>query len=88
MASAPRDSSPVSNIPSQATTAHGASTSPQNQEVEAFDEFDPRGSISGRQSNINMFFFCSSLNCSLNCHNVILKRRIWISVFSLNDLII
>ncbi|XP_030937916.1 clathrin interactor EPSIN 2-like [Quercus lobata] len=53
VASAPRDSSPVSNIPSQATTAPGASASPQNQEVEAFDEFDPRGSISAAPATSN-----------------------------------
>lgn len=52
-ASAPRDSSPVSNIPSQATTAHAASASPPKQEVEAFDEFDPRGSISAAPATSN-----------------------------------
>lgn len=45
-ASVPRAASPVSNIPSQATTTPSTQASPQNQEVEASDEFDPRGSVS------------------------------------------
>ncbi|WJZ87977.1 hypothetical protein VitviT2T_007318 [Vitis vinifera] len=47
-APAPKTSSPpVSTSPSQATTAVGPSTSPPaNKEVDAFDEFDPRGPVS------------------------------------------
>ena len=56
-ASVPRDSSPVSNISSQATVAHGTLASPQSQKVEAFDEFDPRGPLSGTASHMNIFIF-------------------------------
>ncbi|KAF8402255.1 hypothetical protein HHK36_013207 [Tetracentron sinense] len=46
-ASAPKTSSQHgSSSPSQATTVLGISASPVNQEVHAFDEFDPRGSVS------------------------------------------
>jgi hypothetical protein len=64
-ASVPRDSSPVSNIPSQATTAHGTVASPQNQKVEASDEFDPRGPISGTVSHMNIFIFILDSSCTL-----------------------
>ncbi|XVF29300.1 hypothetical protein REPUB_Repub15cG0109100 [Reevesia pubescens] len=47
VAAAPRASSPPgSNNPNQATTDFGNSASSPNQKVEAFDEFDPRGSVS------------------------------------------
>ncbi|RVW58949.1 Clathrin interactor EPSIN 2 [Vitis vinifera] len=51
-APAPKTSSPpVSTSPSQATTAVGPSTSPPaNKEVDAFDEFDPRGPVSGMEN--------------------------------------
>ncbi|XVE81114.1 hypothetical protein DITRI_Ditri15bG0036800 [Diplodiscus trichospermus] len=46
-AAAPRASSPpASSNPNQANSDFGNSTSPPNQNVEAFDEFDPRGSVS------------------------------------------
>ncbi|XVF84428.1 hypothetical protein PTKIN_Ptkin17bG0036300 [Pterospermum kingtungense] len=48
-AAAPRASSPLAsagNNPNQATSDFGNSSSPPNQKVEAFDEFDPRGSVS------------------------------------------
>ena len=48
VAAAPRATSPsASNNPNQATSDFGKSASPPNQKVEAFDEFDPRGSVSG-----------------------------------------
>lgn len=48
VAAAPRASSPpASNNPNQAASDFGNSMSPANQVVEAFDEFDPRGSVSG-----------------------------------------
>lgn len=51
-APAPKTSSPpVSTSPSQATTAVGPSTSPPaNKEVDAFDEFDLRGPVSGMEN--------------------------------------
>ncbi|XVF37809.1 hypothetical protein REPUB_Repub20aG0042900 [Reevesia pubescens] len=51
VAAAPRASSPpASNNPNLATSDFGNSPSPPNQKVEAFDEFDPRGSVSGAPS--------------------------------------
>ncbi|XP_022735375.1 clathrin interactor EPSIN 3-like isoform X2 [Durio zibethinus] len=47
VAAAPRVSSPsAGNNPNQAASDFGNSASPPNQKVEAFDEFDPRGSVS------------------------------------------
>ncbi|XWS35258.1 hypothetical protein CRYUN_Cryun21dG0110700 [Craigia yunnanensis] len=47
VAAAPRAAFPsASNNPNQAVSDVGNSASPPNQKVEAFDEFDPRGSIS------------------------------------------
>ncbi|KAG2720924.1 hypothetical protein I3760_02G056700 [Carya illinoinensis] len=52
-ASAPKDLPPVDNIPSPATTSHGTLASTQNQEVEASDEFDPRGPLSAAPATSN-----------------------------------
>ncbi|XP_040999598.1 clathrin interactor EPSIN 2-like isoform X2 [Juglans microcarpa x Juglans regia] len=52
-ASAPKDLPPVDNIPSPATTSHGALASPENQEVGASDEFDPRGPVSAAPATSN-----------------------------------
>ncbi|KAL5537946.1 hypothetical protein UlMin_046062 [Ulmus minor] len=41
----PTASPPASNPPNQATNVPATSASPANQEVQAFDEFDPRGSV-------------------------------------------
>lgn len=58
-ASAPKGSSPVSNNPPQTTAAATTATS-GNREVEAFDEFDPRGHpVSGVASSL---FLCFELH--------------------------
>lgn len=68
-APAPKTSSPpVGASPSQATTAVGPSTSPPtNKEADAFDEFDPRGPVSGIE-NPRGFLFATS--CRLTPNNL------------------
>ncbi|XWS22263.1 hypothetical protein CRYUN_Cryun29cG0019200 [Craigia yunnanensis] len=52
VAAAPRATSPsASDNPNQATSDFGNSASPPNQKVEAFDEFDPHGSVSAAATN-------------------------------------
>ena len=69
-APAPKTSSPpVGASPTQATSAVGPSTSPPtHKEVDSFDEFDPRGPVSGIE-NSRGFLFAS--RCSLTPNNLL-----------------
>ena len=76
----PKTSSPpVGASPTQATSAAGPSTSPStHKEVDSFNEFDPRGPVSGIE-NPRGFLFAS--RCSLTLNN-------FLAIVSINVMIV
>lgn len=66
------------NHPSQPPNVHDTSVSPANQEVQATDEFDPRGAVSGRKAYvftwaINIMLFVNFKNLARHITQGMLK---------------